>query len=145
MGAPTTYTQAFADEIVAWVSEGKPLRAYCRQNGKPGKSTITDWRKAHPEFDKRFLAAREEGADEIAQDALDILDEEPERIQTEQGVRIDPAHVQYQKNRAEGRVKLLAKWFPAKYGDKVDMNHSGSVGFSLRVRRQAEQDDGAAE
>jgi hypothetical protein len=33
--------------------------------------------------------------------------------------RIDSAHVAWLKNRAEQRMKLLAKWNPKKYGDRL--------------------------
>ncbi|MGI9141990.1 MAG: hypothetical protein ACR2IJ_02260, partial [Fluviibacter sp.] len=62
-----------------------------------------------------FSRARELGTDAIAEDAIAILDQIPERID---GGRMDSAFVQWQKNRVEMRLKLLAKWNPRKYGDR---------------------------
>lgn len=135
---PSTYTQSLADEIVDWVSEGKPLRAYCRQAGKPGKSTITDWRKAHPEFDEAFKVARGLGADALAEEALMIADTpmlgEIVRESEKEGRTVTQEDMLgHRKLQVETRLKLLAKWFPTKYGDKIDVNHGGKVDASLTV------------
>lgn len=35
--------------------------------------------------------------------------------------------IEHRKLRIETRLKLLAKWNPKKYGDKLDLNHGGEV------------------
>lgn len=125
--AESTYSQAVADEIVRRLSEGEPLANICRTPGFPAVRTVSDWRKAHPEFDKAFLEARDAGFDVIAADSLSIVDQEPERVQTEHGTKVDQGYVAWQKNRAEQRLKLLAKWDPRRYGDKMALEHSGSI------------------
>ena len=87
---------------------------------------VYDWIADDADFAARIAHARELGFDAIAQDALDIVDAEPERVVTLQGddrseSRIDSASVQWAKNRAELRLKLLAKWSPKKYGDAVTL------------------------
>jgi hypothetical protein len=71
-----------------------------------------------------YARARDVGFDVIALEGLSALDEEPERVITTSGddrseSRIDAASVQRAKNRFEGRLKLLAKWDPKRYGDKT--------------------------
>jgi hypothetical protein len=63
--------------------------------------------------------AREVGQDAIAEDILDEMMQEPERILSEGGGRIDAGYVQLIKARADIKLKLLAKWNPKRYGDKV--------------------------
>jgi hypothetical protein len=115
-GRPTKYTEELVTEICDRVANGTPLREICREEGKPTWSTIYSWIAGSDELFERFTRARELGTDAIAEDAIAILDAIPERID---GGRMDSAYVQWQKNRVEMRLKLLAKWNPRKYGDKT--------------------------
>lgn len=116
------------EEVFVWIAQGKTLRDYCRQEGKPSFHAIYDWLNANEEAKRRFVRAREDGADAIAEEALDILDTFP--MQTEKG-GMDSAHVAWLRNRAEFRLKLLAKWFPQRYGDKVNLQHEGGVTLNV--------------
>lgn len=91
--------------------------------------------KVDADFAERFARAREEGADAIALDALAILDIEPEFAESwsENGGsrHRDSAHVSWLKNRFEGRLKLLSKWFPQKYGDKIGVEHQGGIALQV--------------
>jgi hypothetical protein len=102
----------------------------------PCDDTVREWAKANSEFARDIAHAREMGFDAIAVEALSILDEEPERVVTVTGddrseSRIDGASVQRAKNRFEGRLKLLAKWDPKRYGDAVQLKHANSDGENL--------------
>ncbi|SOE49113.1 terminase small subunit-like protein [Orrella dioscoreae] len=133
-GRASTYREEVADQIVWRLAEGETLRDICRSEGMPAWRTVYDWLDAHPEFAARFARARDLGCDAIAEQTLEILDEKPERTLTEQGDKIDPGFVQWQKNRAEQRLKLLAKWHPKKYGDKQQIEHSGSLSIADALR-----------
>ena len=115
-GRPTKYTEALVAEICDRVANGTPLREICREEGKPTWSTVYSWIASDDALSARFSRARELGTDAIAEDAMAILDEVPERIE---GGKMDSAFVQWQKNRVELRLKLLAKWNPKRYGDKT--------------------------
>lgn len=96
----------------------------------PALRTVYDWQNAHDDFSASIARAREAGYDHIAVDALGILDGEPERVVTVTGddrseSRIDGASVQWAKNRFEGRLKLLSKWDPRRYGEKLDLTSGG--------------------
>jgi hypothetical protein len=112
----TKYTDALVTEICDRVANGTPLREICREEGKPSWTTFYNWINSDDALFERFTRARELGTDAIAEDAIAILDAIPERID---GGRMDSAYVQWQKNRVEMRLKLLAKWNPRKYGDKT--------------------------
>jgi hypothetical protein len=108
------------DEIVAWLSEGKTLRDYCRQDKRPSFRTIYDWEAQDKDFATRIARARDIGSDSIADECLAIIDAEPLAIFDEAGnKRYDSGSIAWNKNRAEQRIKLLAKWNPRKYGDKT--------------------------
>lgn len=125
---PEPVPQGEVDQIIAWISEGNTLRGYCRQEGKPSFRTVYDWLEKDTEFSLRFARAREVGAECIADDVLNIIDTDPDKAPSG---AIDSAYVNWKKAQAEIRLKLLAKWFPQKYGDKMDVNHAGGVTISV--------------
>jgi len=110
------------DDICQWISQGKTLRQWCRDN-KIHYSTVYLWMEKDQEFAQRFARARDIGADCIADETLEIIDTQPDMAVTtsenSSSERIDSAHVAWLKNRAEQRMKLLAKWNPKKYGDRL--------------------------
>lgn len=106
------------------LAEGVPLREICRDPMMPAWRTVYDWEREDPDFAAAIARARRLGAHHIAQDALDIADAAPER--TERGT-IDPGSVQHAKLRVETRLKLLAKWSPRDYGDKIGIGHADGL------------------
>lgn len=118
-------TPELAEAIIAGISEGIPLRQLCRIHGV-GKSSIYRWMEDDADLAGRFARARIEGFDAIADEVFEIADTVPERIGTQFGDKVDPGFVQHQKNRMEMRLKLLAKWDPKRYGERVD--HTSSDG-----------------
>lgn len=122
-GRPSKYTPEIAREIVERLSEGEPLRKICRSDGMPEWRTIYDWMYRDQELSAAIARARELGQDAIAEDILAELNDEPERILSEGGGRIDSGYVQLLRARAEIKLKLLAKWNPKRYGDRV--THEG--------------------
>lgn len=120
----------FRRSLVEWVSEGKPARQWCALPGNPKKTWVYKQIGEDPKFAAEMEAARERGADAIAQDSLDIIDTAPEFVRTQYGQSRDGAHVQWLKNRAYHRLQLLAKWHPAKYGDRL--SHTGRDGGPIK-------------
>lgn len=136
--SPEPVPQDKADAIIEWISAGKTLREWCRQNDYHF-SSIYDWMDKDESFARRFARAREVGHDVIAEECLAIIDEDPEFVATENGSHRDGAHISWLKNRAEMRLKLLAKWNPKKYGDKVDLNHGGGISLTVSTGIPDEQ------
>lgn len=126
---PEPVPQNKADEIIDWISAGKTLREWCRQAGNPSFRTVYDWLDKDDDFASRFAHARDTGHDVIAQECFEIADEQPPTIEG----RTDAGYVAWQKNRIWTRTQLLAKWNPKKYGDKIDLKHSGSVGLNISI------------
>lgn len=117
------------EQAIAWVAQGKTLRDFCRQDGMPTFHTIYDWLDKNEEASRRFAHARDIGADMIAEEALHIIDTFP--LAGGEDGKIDSGHVTWLRNRAEYRLKLLAKWNPKKYGDKQTMTHEGGVQLNV--------------
>lgn len=113
-------TPELVDEILRRMSAGEPLANICRDDHMPHMSTWRVWCRNDPELDIAHSRARDDGFDVIAADVMNIVDAPPEYAVTEGGSRVDTGYVQWAKNRAEMRLKLLAKWDFKRYGDKVD-------------------------
>lgn len=135
MGRQSTYTPEIAAKICERLADGEPLRAICRDEGMPAWRTVYDWLTENTDFAARFARARELGHDAIAEDTIAMIDEPPGRTETEHGDKVDPGHVQWQKNRVEQRLKLLAKWSPKKYGDKLEIDAKVEHSVTDRLTR----------
>lgn len=136
LGRPSKYSPKIANAIIEWIAEGKPLREFCRQEGSPAWRTVYDWLDADADFSARFTHAREIGADAIAQEALEIADTPVEGVRTEIGGKDGPKETRedmlgHRRLQVETRLKLLAKWFPQKYGDKTEHTINGPVTLTL--------------
>tara|TARA_R110000787_G_scaffold139718_3_gene253384 strand:+ start:710 stop:1213 length:504 start_codon:yes stop_codon:yes gene_type:complete len=137
---PEKPPQKIVDELLQWIADGKTLRAYCRQDNVPAWRTIYHWLDKDPEFLARIAHARDMGADAIAEETLEIIDTMPMSAGGD-NPRLDSAHVAWMKNRVELRMKLLSKWNPKKYGDKVGVQHEGSFNLVVSTGVPGPDDD----
>jgi len=146
---PFTYTdeqrEAFKKEITDWVSEGKALREYCRQDGKPQFGVVYQWLDKDTTFDERFARARKLGHDLLAQECLDIADNANNDWMERQGSdgqsigwQANGDHIQRDKLRIETRLKLLAKW-DKRYADKTVNEHTGANGGAIETISKIER------
>lgn len=138
IGRPTKYTPEIAKQMCEMLADGVPLREICRQEGFPNWRTVYDWMakddslgSAGTGLSAHIARAREVGQDAMAERAYLDMYQEPERILTEGGGKIDPGYVQLVKARAEITLKLLAKWNPKRYGDRVQL--AGDADNPLRT------------
>jgi hypothetical protein len=65
--------------------------------------------------------AREEGFDAIAREALEIADDgRRDYVPLENGgLAVDHDHIARSRLRVDTRLKLLAKWDPKRYGERI--------------------------
>jgi hypothetical protein len=132
IGRPSKYTPELAAEICSRLSDGEPLRQICRDTHMPAWQKIYEWMARDKDLSGAIACAREQGADAIAEEAMAIIDAPPERVLTKNGEVIDSGYVTWQRNRADLRLKLLAKWHPKKYGDRVV--HAGDKENPLEIK-----------
>jgi hypothetical protein len=138
------YTVEIAREICRQLAEGVSLREICRQDGMPEWRTIYDWMVKDDAavaagggagLSASIARAREIGYDAIAEDCLRIADDASnDWMETEHGPRLNAEHVQRSKLRIETRLKLLAKWNPKKYGERVQV--AGDADAPLKVEAE---------
>lgn len=127
-GRPVTYDKKVADDICERIAMGTPLAEICRDEGMPKRRTIYDWISQDEKLAAHFAHAREAGWDEIAEECLAIADDiSKDTIITEFGPRPDKEWIARSRLRVDTRLKLLAKWNPKKYGDKLDVTTGGEA------------------
>lgn len=120
-GRPSTFKMQTVDAICERLAKGEPLAQICRDEGMPALRTVYDWADGKPDVSAKIARAREAGEDVIAADCLSIADD-GSRDYTENSdghATVNHDHIQRSKLRIETRLKLLAKWNPRKWGDRV--------------------------
>jgi hypothetical protein len=134
MGRRSTFTQEIADEICERLSKGEPLAQICRDEHMPASRTVSDWKAEHERFAADFARARDDGFDAIALQCLEIADEtSSDTIKTEDGERPNTEWISRSKLRVETRLKLLAKWDPKRYGEKLQAELTGANGGPIET------------
>lgn len=121
MGRPSLKTPELVSAICERLAQGEPLAAICRDEGMPHPSTVRDWMKADAEVSRAIACAREDGEDWLAAECLSIADDGSRDYETKEDGRevVDHDHIQRSKLRIDTRLKLLAKWNPKKYGERL--------------------------
>jgi hypothetical protein len=123
------YTKVEGDLICERIMEGMPLDRICAMPDMPCRPTVIKWLTKYPAFAADYARARGFQADHLADEIVHIADTEP-----------DP---QIARNRIDARKWVAAKLRPSRYGDRVEVEHSGSVGQAaapvINVLIQAEK------
>jgi len=119
-GRPTAYTPALARTICEGIAAGRPLLAICAAEDMPDRVTVWRWHQQHDEFRNMILAAREFGADALAEQCLQIADGGGD-------VRRDMVKI-------ATRRWLASKIAPRRYGDRIAAEVSGAGGGPIEAR-----------
>ena len=125
-GRPTKYTQELTDIICQRLSEGQSLRTVCKDDDLPCAATVFCWMRTKPEFLEQYEKAKEESADALVEDMLDIAD-----FQADIGNEGTAVGVAHARLRVDTRKWAASKLKPKKYGDKIQAEHSGAVGITF--------------
>lgn len=129
-GRPSTYTPEVADAICDRIAEGASLRAICADEAMPGRTTVNRWLREKAEFRDQYARAREEQAEHLLDEILEIADDATNDFMT-----ITKGDVSYEvenkewtsrsKLRVDTRKWAMSKLAPKKYGDKLDVTSGG--------------------
>jgi len=130
MARPTDYSQEIASEICSHLVCGGSIASYCRQEDKPTVKTIYNWLSTHDEFLQLYTRAREDQADTLADEMLDISDDSKDDtwVDKDGNERTDTEVVARSKLRIETRKWIASKLKPKKYGDKIEHSGTGESG-----------------
>lgn len=127
MPYPSKRTPEIVEEILHRLACGEPLAAICRSDDKfPHPTAWNQWCREDESLRIACAQARDDGADAIATQALDLAD----------NVEVKGEAIQKAKLQIETRLKLLAKWNPKKYGDRV--MHTGDAENPVVVKNTVE-------
>jgi hypothetical protein len=138
MGRPSDYTQDIADRICSQLAEGISLRTVCLAEDMPSKTTVFSWLRLHKEFLDQYARAKEEAADALVEEMLDIADDgSNDWMEQHKGESI----VWKENGEAIGRSRLRVdtrKWIASKlkakkYGEKIDLTHASPDGGPVRL------------
>lgn len=117
-GRTVAEMQQLSAEILGGIASGKSLRALLKAPGMPSMPTLFAWLKADREFHALYARAREAQAEGYADEIADIAD---------QAAGLDAAGVNAARLRVDARKWIAAKLLPRKYGDHVNIEHSGAL------------------
>ena len=74
VGRPTKYTEKLAITICERLARGESMRSISRDPSMPCMSTMFKWLKEKPGFSNQYAIAKEESADALVEEMLDIAD-----------------------------------------------------------------------
>ena len=121
MGRPTLRTNELEDDILSRIACGESLRKICDEDGMPNISTVIRWLAADEDFARRYARAREMQAEILADEMLDIADDDSsDRIETKDST--GKVIKSEQNNVAVARSKLKLeqrRWWAEKLRPKV--------------------------
>jgi len=136
-GRPTKRAPEVERRILEGLSKGTPLTILCEPDDMPSDDSVRNWMDSDPAFSRAIARAREAGFDRIALDALEIADnvgsEHKDTIETKFGEIPNKEWILRSKLRVETRLKLLAKWDPKRYGEKLTQEISGPDGGPIQT------------
>lgn len=129
-GRPSLYTPELANDICERIASGQSVVDICANDGMPDKSTVYDWLASKPEFADLYARAREQQADRYFAETIAIADDgrNDTQLDEEGNVRVDHDHINRSRLRVDTRKWAAARLSPKKYGDKIQTEHSGSIG-----------------
>ena len=120
-------------KVLEEVSAGVALRVALAALSTSPK-TFYAYLARSPDASERYARAKLTACTAWADETQEIADEEPPKVQTENGEHTDAAFVQWQRLRVDTRKWHLSKLLPKVYGDLVHLEHSGNIGNALAER-----------
>jgi hypothetical protein len=151
-GRPTIFSNELADRICTELASGRSARSVCSDKGMPSMQTFWRWLREIATFREQYARAKQEAADALVEEMLDIADDATgDYAEDEQGrIRFNSENVQRSRLKIETRKWIASKLKPSKYGERLDLAHGvqpenplaaliqACQGTSLKVRSDEE-------
>lgn len=131
------FSQEIFDSICERISDGESLRTVCSDQDMPNKASVFRWLSGSKQLSDQYARAREEQADAIFDEILDIADDARNDWMARDGddenggYALNGEHVQRSRLRIDSRKWMASKLRPKVYGDKLDVKHSGNFTVNL--------------
>jgi hypothetical protein len=138
MAQPAKYNKDAAEKVLTLISTtSRGLLSICTEL-KISKASVFDWIKEvdqtkTDDFANRYARAREEQADLLADEIIEIADDGAKDTKTIIGKNGQPVEVEdtewtkRSQLRIDARKWIASKLKPKKYGDKIQNEHSGEL------------------
>lgn len=143
-GRSSTYNADIAARLCAELAEGRSLRSVCEADDMPSKSVVFKWLSKHEDFVDQYARAKEEAADSLVDEILDIADDARNDWMAIHGngdaeaYKLNGEAIQRSRLRVDSRKWIASKLKPKKYGEKVDHEVKGNL--VIEVVRFADSD-----
>ena len=126
------WTPELESSVIEAIADGSTLRQVGKIYGFSASCIVVHAGQS-PEFDKQYARALQIRAD-LDMDEIDALaNAEPERGK----FGIDPGWANWQRTRIDAKKWTAARRNPKKWGDKIDVEHSGGINLGLADRLSA--------
>jgi hypothetical protein len=122
-GRPSEFTQEIADAICEKIADGESLRSICLSEEMPGRSTVFRWLAENKTFQHQYARAREEQADALFDEILQIADDGLNDTYTDDdgNVRTNQDVIARSRLRVDSRKWMAGKLRPKKYGERLEL------------------------
>ena len=145
--APVRWSQALADRICERLKGGESLNEICKNKGYPSEAAVREWARDDKNgFTSSYARARELGYCRLAEEILRIADTpvigekrttKPVTTKNSDGNTVDTGllleevtqgdMIDHRRLQIDTRKWMLSKMLPKIYGDKQQLELSGSV------------------
>lgn len=138
-GRPTVYTKKLAEEICEQLKNGRSLRSICLDEGMPHRTSVFTWLDRYPDFLDQYKRAREQQADTLFDECLDIAEDGSNdwmERQSKSGEVFEVPnheHISRSKLRIDTRMAMIKRLAPKKYIEKSALELSGAEGGAIRT------------
>jgi hypothetical protein len=133
-GRPSIYTAEIAEAICERLAAGESLKSICRDDAMPAESTVRNWAQQDVKgFYEMYTRARNVGLDAIADEILDIADDDSRDSQVDEkgAERPNPSAIQRDRLRVDARRWYLSKLAPKRYGERVQVEGGGDTSITV--------------
>lgn len=145
MKTPVRYSPELADEICRRLAEGESLNAICQGPDMPGESAVRAWALENVDgFSAKYTRARELQAHFLADEIVRISNTpvigQKRKIDADGMEEITEGDmIEHRRLQVDARKWYLSKVLPKVYGDKLALEHSGTVGIADTLRQARER------
>lgn len=138
IGRGIPYSREVMDRIYARMAGGESIKDICDSADMPNARTVREWIVKYPDEGPQYARARDLQAEAMADEILKISDDSTGDTYTviENGrevTKVDQENINRSRLRVDSRKWLLSKMSPRKYGDRVEVEHSGTVNTGMTV------------
>jgi len=145
-GRPTDYSVELAAIICERLASGDSLRTVCKADDMPAPRTVFMWLGKFPEFVQQYEKAKQEAADALVEEMLDIADngtndwmEIHDKDGECVGYKVNGEHVQRSRLRVDARKWIASKLKPKKYGEALTLKGDPTSPPALIINRPTPQ------